>query len=152
MPFRSFDDMNLSLGNLQEEMNRLFGRFWHGGVSAGPFDGQKWAPFIDIYEAPEHYTLLAEVPGVDGAAVDVTYLGNKLTIRGEKAKPVGVGEKDRSIQTERRYGTFCRTIELPGDIDGERLAATCQGGVLTVTIPKSDTSKPKPVRIDVQEG
>ena len=89
MPFRPFQETQLSLGNLQEEINRLFGRIWHAGVSTGPFDGQRWAPLIDLYEHADCYTLYAEVPGVEGEAVELSYVEHTLTIRGEKAKPAG---------------------------------------------------------------
>ena len=152
MAFRPLQDTQLSLGNLQEEINRLFERIWHSGVSAGPFDGQRWAPLIDLYERPDRYTLYAEVPGVDGNAVDVSYLGHTLTIRGEKTRPAGLADEDRPISNERRFGTFCRTVELPGDIEGDKLSAKCQAGVLEITIPKSEASKPHTVKIEVKEG
>ena len=151
MPFRPFEDAQFSLGNLQDEMNKVFGRFWHAGVAAGPFDGQKWAPFIDLYEHADRYVLYAEVPGVEADHVDVTHVGNTLTLRGEKTRPDDLGDTDRPVRGERRFGTFCRTVELPGDIDADRLSAKCQGGVLRITIPKSETSKPRAVKIEVEE-
>ena len=55
MAFRPFEDTQFSLGNLQDEMNKLFERLWHAGVAAGPFDGQKWAPFLDLHEYADRY-------------------------------------------------------------------------------------------------
>lgn len=152
MAFRSIPDFQVSLGNLQDEMNRLFSRVWHGGVSTGPFDGQEWGPAIDLYEHDDRYTLFVEVPGIDGKSIDVSYVGTALTVRGEKVKPAGIAEDNRAIHRERRFGTFCRTIELPGDIVPEQLSAKCQAGVLEVTIPKSEASKPKAVKIEVEDG
>ncbi len=151
MAFRPFEDTQFSLGNLQDEMNKLFERLWHAGVAAGPFDGQKWAPFLDLHEYADRYVLCAEVPGVEADEVDVTHVGNTLTIRGEKVKPDDLADSDRALRNERRFGGFCRSVELPGDIDAERLSAKCQGGVLTITIPKSETSRPRAVKIDVEE-
>jgi len=152
MSFRPFIDANVSLSSLQDEMNRLFERIWHGGVSAGPFDGQQWAPTIDLFEQGDDYLLFAEMPGVDPASIDVSYVGNVLTIRGEKPRPAGVAQSDRPLRQERRYGTFCRTVELPGGADFDRLAAQCHAGVLTITIPKSEASKPRAVKVEVKEG
>jgi len=151
MAFRPLQDRDLSLSNLQEEMNRLFERLWHAGLSTGPFDGQQWAPLIDLYEHPDHYTLYAEIAGVDGGSVDVSYVGSSLTIRGEKTKPSDVVDADRPIRRERRFGTFCRTIELPGGIDAEKLSAKCQAGVLRIIIPKSEASRPKAIKIEVEK-
>jgi len=149
MAFRPFQDSPVSIGNLQEELNRVFERFWHAGVSAGPFDGQKWAPFIDLYDRGEHYALYAEVPGVDAGSVEVTQLGGTLTIRGQKTKPACSCGEERMLRGERRFGTFCRTIELPGDVDPDKLSATCRDGVLEITIPKSASSRPKTVKVKV---
>ena len=152
MPFRPLQDTQLSLSNLQDEMNRLFERIWHAGVSTRPFDGQQWAPVVDLYEYDDRYVLYAEIPGVDGSAVELSYLDHALTIRGEKSKPGAVGEAERPVRGERRYGTFCRTVEVPPDINADKLSAKCQAGVLEVTIPKSEASRPKAVKIDVQES
>lgn len=149
MAFRPFQEVPVSIGGLQEELNRVFERFWHAGVSAGPFDGQKWAPFVDLYDRGEHYALYAEVPGVDASSVEVTQLGGTLTIRGEKTKPASSGDEQRALRAECRFGTFCRTIELPDDVDPDNLSATCRNGVLEITIPKSASSRPKTVRIKV---
>ena len=151
MSFRPLSDMQFPLGNLQDEMNRLLERFWHKGLSAGPFDGQQWAPAVDLFEHGDHYTLFAEVPGVDPTAIDVTHVGATLTIRGEKQKPEEIVEEDHPLRSERRFGTFCRTIELPGDIDVDRLSAKCHGGVLKVSIPKSEACMAKSIKIDIQE-
>ncbi len=151
MSFRPFQDPPFSLGNLQEEMSRLVERVWHAGLSTGPFDGQKWAPLVDMYEHEDHYTLFVEVPGVDPAEVEVTHLGQTLTIRGEKHRPPSVGESDRPVRGERRFGSFCRSVELPGDIEAARLSAKYHGGVLEINIPKSESSKPKTVKIRVED-
>jgi HSP20 family protein len=151
MAFRPFQERQLSLSGLQDEMNRLIERVWHSGVSTGPFDGQEWAPVIDLYEHPDHYTLFAEIPGVDGNSVELSYIEQSLTIRGEKIKPASIGDQDHPVRGERRFGEFCRTIELPRDIDADRLSARCHTGVLEVTIPKSEASRPKSIKIDVAD-
>lgn len=151
MAFRPLINMDLSLGNLQDEMNRLFQRTWHTGLSTGPLDGQQWAPLIDLYEHENHYTLYAELAGVDPGAIEVTHVGHTLTIRGEKTKPSGVSESDQAIRKERGFGTFCRSVELPGDCDVERLKAKSHAGVVEITIPKSESSKPKAVKIEIEE-
>ena len=152
MTFRPFPQGPFSMAGLQEEINKLFERVWHGGVSTGPFDGQEWAPVVDLYEHPDHYTLYAELPGVEGSGVELSYLEHALTIRGEKMKPAALSEQDRPVRAERRFGTFCRTVELPRDIDADKLVAKCSGGVLEISIPKSASSRPKSVRIDVVES
>lgn len=152
MAFRPLQDTQLSLSSLQDEANRLFERFWHAGVSTGPFDGQKWAPVVDLYECAEHYTLYVEIPGVDGDAVELSYLDHELTIRGEKPKPAGADEARSPLRQERRFGTFCRAVELPRGIDADKMSAACRAGVLEITIPKSASSRPKAIKIDASDG
>lgn len=150
--FRPFQDPQLSLGALQEEINHMFDRVWHGGVSTRPFDGQPWAPAIDLFEFDDRYTVFAELPGVPAESVEVSYLTNSLTIRGEKVRPEKAGEGTPSLRSERRFGAFCRTIELPGGIDADRASAKCCGGVLEITIPKSAASRAKTIRVEVEES
>ncbi len=150
--FRPFQDPQLSLGALQEEMNRLFERVWHGGVSTRPFDGQAWAPAIDLYEFDDRYVLYADLAGVEAESVDVTYLGSSLTLRGEKGRPSDVTEQTPSLRGERRFGAFCRNVELPGGIDADRASAKCKDGVLEISIPKSAASRPRTIRVDVEAG
>ncbi len=152
MPFRPLQDAPVSLSNLQEDINNLIGRIWHAGVSTRPFDGQQWAPVVDIHEYEDRYALYAEIPGVDGDTVELSYLDGALTIRGEKTKPAGLDDAEKSLRCERRFGTFCRTVDLPPGVDTERLSAQCQAGVLQVTIPKSETSRSKAIKIKVEEG
>ena len=150
--FRPFQDPQLSLGAIQDEMNRMFERIWHGGVTTRPFDGQPWAPAIDLYEYDDRYTVYAELPGVRAESVEVSYLANSLTLRGEKARPEQVVEGTSSLRSERRFGAFCRTVELPGGIDAERASAKCHGGVLEISVPKSAASRAKTIRVEVEEG
>ena len=149
--FRPFQDPQLSLGALQDEMNRMFDRVWHGGVSTRPFNGQPWAPAIDLYEYEDRYTVYAELPGVQVESVEVSYLVNSLTIRGEKARPEKVAEGTPTLRSERRFGAFCRTVELPGGIDADRSSAKCCGGVLEITVQKSSASRAKTIRVEAEK-
>ena len=152
MPFKPFGkDLHVSLTNLQDEMNHLFERMWHSGVSAGPFDGQEWAPALDVAELPRSYVVTVEVPGVDAAAIDVSFLGQTMTIRGSKPAPNNDESDQRAIHRERRFGTFMRTIDLPTEVQEAHVSAKCKGGVLEVTVPKAEGSMPKAIRVDVVE-
>src|SRR5687767_14778426 len=133
-PFRR--DIPTSLGDLQDEMNRVFDRFWHGGVSTGPFDGHPWAPVFDVQEQADQVVVAAELPGLDAPEVEVTFLDNKLTLKGHKTSPWPEEAARKLFRAERRYGTFARTIELPPGIDPEAISATMRHGVITITLRK----------------
>ena len=147
--FRAMQDPQQVFGNLQDEMNRVFDRVWHGGISTRPLDGQQWAPGLDVYEYPDRFVVHVEVPGVDGNSVDVTCVGSMLTIRGEKRRPAEVTCDTPSLYRERRYGSFSRTVELSGKIVVEQVAARYHNGVLEVTVPKSESERPRSVRVEV---
>ncbi len=148
--FRPFQDPQMSLGALQDEMNRLFERVWHGGVSTRPFDGQAWAPPIDLFEFDDRYVLFAEIPGVAPESVELSCLGNCLTIRGEKRRPPDI-KQETSRQSERRFGAFCRTVDLPCEVEADRAGAKFVNGVLEVTVPKSAASRPRTIRVEVKD-
>lgn len=150
MNFRPFPDTPLSISALQDEFNQLLGRVWHAGVSTGPLDGQDWAPVLDMFEHDDRFVALAEVPGVDANEIDITVLGHSLTVRGSKRRPEVATEKARTVRAERRYGTFCRTVDLPEGVDPDKMTATCTGGVLEITLPKKETYKPRSVKVRVE--
>lgn len=152
MMFRAMQDPQQVLGTLQEEMNRVFDRVWHGGISTRPFDGQQWAPAIDVYEYPDRFVVYVEVPGVDGNSVDVTCVGNCLTVRGEKRRPPEVGSDTPSLYRDRRFGSFSRTVDLSGKIQVDQVAARYQNGVLEIVVPKTESERPRSVRVEVSPG
>ena len=151
MMFRAMQDPQQIFGTLQDEMNRVFDRVWHGGISTPPLDGQPWAPAIDVYDYPDRFVVHVEVPGVDANSVDVSCVESTLTIRGEKRRPGDVTSDTPSLYRERRYGSFCRTVELSGKILVDQVSARYQSGILEVTVPKSENERPRSVRIEVNE-
>jgi HSP20 family protein len=149
LPFSK--ESQLSLGELQEQMNLLFNRLWHGGLSTGPFDGQDWAPALDVREEPERYVVHAEVPGLKVEDIELTYVGTTLTLKGEKICETATESKTGCLCRERRFGGFSRSITLPEKIEADKITATCRNGVLEVVLPKVEEFKPKPIKIEVEE-
>jgi HSP20 family protein len=82
--------------------------------------------------------------------VEVSLENNVLTIDGEKKAEREEGKENRWHLSERRYGRFTRSFVLPRDVEQERIAASFEHGVLTVTIPKSERARPR--RIEVRAG
>ena len=148
MSFRPWQDPRLSLTNLQHEVGQLVERVWREGLPNMPFR-DRWSPTIDLFEYPDRYVLYAEVPGLEADDVELSYLDNVLTVRGEKRAHEGVSDDAEALRTERWFGTFSRTVDLPGGVDDDRISAVCHGGVLEVTIPKSETAKPKPIKVEI---
>jgi len=149
IPFRR--EGQLSLSDLQDQMNVLLSRMWHGGVSTGPFDGQDWAPPLDVYEVADRYVVKAEVPGLRVENIDVTYDGRTLTIAGEKVVEPADEAVRATIRRERRFGGFRRSVELPGGVEAGGISAVCRNGVLEVSLPKEEKCRATTIRIDVGE-
>lgn len=137
------------------EMDRLFDRYfarpWSGlaqwaddaGWSPGEF-----MPSIDVAEKDTEIAVRAEVPGMEAENIDISVSGNTLTIRGEK-KESSEEKRDDYYHSERRFGSFTRSIELPPTADAEAIEAELVNGVLNVSVKKL-ASAPATKRIEVK--
>jgi len=106
------------------------------------------APAVDVVEKDTEYRITAELPGMDEKDVEVKLAGDVLTISGEKKDEHEEKEKHFSF-SERRYGAFKRTFQLPEGVDCEKIAASFEKGVLTVTLPKTAAAKSAEKKIEV---
>ena len=107
-----------------------------------------WTPLVHIFEENGAIRLVAEVPGVKPEDVQITVEGNLLTIKG--AREQVMQEKAEKVHRyERAYGTFERTFTLPATIDPNKIKATYENGLLTLTLPKVEAAKPHLIKVDV---
>jgi HSP20 family protein len=111
-----------------------------------PFDDGEWVPAIDMYEKDNKYIVKTELPGMKEEDVDVSVVGESLTIKGEKKAESEIKEGDY-YRSERSYGSFFRSIALPSDADPDKINANYEDGVLEVSISKAEAVKPKKVRV-----
>jgi HSP20 family protein len=104
---------------------------------------------MDVIETPDAYEVTLVVPGARPEDLNITFENNILTVRGEICD-----ERETTDQTvhlrERRFGSFVRTIMLPGNLRSEAIEARYDNGLLTVRIPKSEGARPQ--RIEVRNG
>jgi len=140
------DDPFLSL---QRQMNRLFDEALTYAPAPRSGNGATLTPSIDVRETDEAIEIQAELPGVDEKDVHVTLEDNVLTIKGEKK-----AEKEESkkgyYMSERSYGSFLRSFELPTGIDAGKVSAIFTKGVLKVTLPKPAAAEAKARKIDIK--
>jgi len=94
-----------------------------------------FVPAVNVSETGRELQITAELPGLDEQDVEVTLNRDSLTIRGEKRNEFEDKGRDY-YRMERSYGSFHRTIPLPGEVDTEKVDARFNKGVLTVTLPK----------------
>ncbi len=92
-------------------------------------------PRLETSEDEKQVKISAEVPGIDESQLDVTVNGDMVTIKGQKEDSIQPQGKSKRA-TERRYGSFERTVKLPYQVDSEKAEATLKNGVLTVVAPK----------------
>jgi len=143
-------DMFRELDTLRREIDAAFRGIGNGRLLAPAFLGSGGRfPQVNLREDENHLYVDALVPGVEPEALEMTVMGNTLTLAGERQ---GFDPSDTAYvwhRNERGAGRFQRTIELPGDIDNGAIAAACRNGVLTVTVNKAESAKPKKIAITV---
>lgn len=107
---------------------------------------ERFAPAVDIFEEDERFIVLADLPGIDAAELELTVDRNLLTIKGER-KTHELAESAVRRHAERRRGSFERHFRLPDSAANEGFQADYSDGVLTVSIPK--IKEAVPYRIEV---
>lgn len=110
---------------------------------------EAWAPDIDVYEKDGALHVDAEVPGMSEKDIEITVAEGRLTISGEKSDKKEIKEKDY-YRSERSYGRFSRSVELPAGADTAKAEASFKDGVLHVTVPLREEAKAK--KIEVKAG
>ncbi|MBB3206136.1 HSP20 family protein [Rhodopirellula rubra] len=130
------------LNRLSREMDRLFSR---GGNAINSVTGVGTFPALNVWGDNDNLYAEAELPGFALDDLEIYVIGNQLTIKGERRPP----EHDGGTwhRQERGYGKFSRMIELPGDIDADRVSAELNNGVLHVTLPKCEAVKPRRIEV-----
>lgn len=132
---------------LQDRFNRLLeAPFGRRGEELTQADG--WYPPVDIHEDAENIYLKAEVPGMKKEDISITLNNNVLTLKGEKKQEKETKEENYH-RVERYYGSFVRSFTLPGGVDSVKVSAAYRDGVLTLTLPKKEESKPKKIEVKV---
>jgi HSP20 family protein len=114
------------------------------GVPAGTTRVPRFMP-MDLYRSGDHYVLHADLPGVDPGSVDVQAENGTLTIKAQRSE-----RTDQDVQwiaSERFTGTYMRQLALGDNIDAEKIAATYENGVLTVTLPVAERAKPRRIEV-----
>lgn len=123
--------------------DRALQQFWAGWADHTP---GAWAPVFDVVENEREILIRAEVPGVDPKDLDVQVAGRLLTVSGEK-RDVTEEKSGTLFRSERRFGRFSRSIELPSAVEVDKVSARSEKGVLTISLPRSEKTKPKRIAL-----
>jgi HSP20 family protein len=151
-PWRPF----MGLTRWERDMDRMMEDFF--GRRVRPWWPERWsrtneldvsAPAVDVFEEKDDIVVKAEIPGMDKDNIEVNLADHTLTIKGEKKKEEEVKEENY-YRSERSYGSFFRTLELPKDVHADKVKATFKNGVLEVRMPKTEEAKAKEIRVKVE--
>lgn len=130
---------------LRREMDRLFNGF------AGDFPMGNWPwggrgqPPVNVWENADAVMVEMEVPGVKSEQVDISVVGNELTIKVERPTPE---QADMTFhRQERPTGSFTRTLRLPVAVAADNVEAQLHNGVLAITLPKAQEARPRKIQV-----
>ncbi len=154
IPFRhkrrsatSADLAQRPLASFRDEVEQLFERIvgdpWGAGSSLVPWGGNLR---LDLSESDKEVTVTAELPGVKPEDVNIEVTGNTLTLSGEKREETDE-RRGEYRYTERQFGQFSRTIQLPVPVDADKVSADVRDGVLTITAPKHPEATPRRIKV-----
>ena len=161
MPQRAVPREWEPLEALRRHMDRMVDEFGRGIGLWRPFGNslfdlrqpfeEAWgkAPAVDVCERDKEYEITAELPGLDANSVEVKLANGILTIKGEKKEEKEEKRKDYYL-SERRFGSFQRSFQVPEGIDEDKIQANFEKGVLTVILPKGTEAQRPEKKIAIQ--
>ena len=134
--------------NLRDEIDTMFELpFWSTlGRQTQLFNG--WSPALDLHQNADNVVAIVELPGMRKEDIEISLHDGTLTVSGERKSESVEGEK--AERTERVTGKFRRSITLPARVETDKVNATYNDGILTVTLPKAEDAKPKQIQINVK--
>lgn len=106
----------------------------------------QWSPAVDIREEAERFVILADVPGVDPASIEVSMDKNVLSLSGKRGE-AELAEGSRLTRAERGQGSFERRFSLPENVDADAITAVGRHGVLELSIPKKAAAAPRRIEV-----
>jgi HSP20 family protein len=144
---RSPRDLWDAFDGLRSEMDRALDPF-RAPDASGLLD-RTTAPAVDVVETDEDFVVVADLPGVKKDDIELSVTGTLLAIKGDK-KAETQSDKRKIFRKETWVGSFTRTIDLPSDIDPDKVQAELKDGVLTVRVAKREEAKTKTIAVSVR--
>jgi HSP20 family protein len=133
------------LHQLRREMDRLLGGFLsNAGDISWPFSG-RGRPAANVWDTKDALRVEMELPGVKSDQVEVSVIGDELSIKVDRPEIEREGVSYH--RRERPVGSFSRVLRLPAEVDADRVQAELRHGVLTVTLPKAESARPRTIQV-----
>jgi len=141
-PWRPFREL--------EEWERRFDDLLGRPLWRLPVEEKSWMPAVDVFEKEDRFVVKAELPGMKEEDIDISVVGDTLSIKGERKTETEVKEEDY-YRCERSYGSFYRSIPIPSNVDANKIEASFDDGVLELVLPKSAKIKPKKIAVSAKK-
>jgi HSP20 family protein len=136
-----------SIFGLHRQMNRLFDDFFRDFDSPLTRSVSSGWPALEVHDDEKQMKVVAELPGMEEKDIDLSLREGVLTIKGEKSQ-----KADGAVYSERWHGQFVRQIDVGQDIDPEKVRASFDKGVLTVTLEKRPSAKTETRKIAINRN
>lgn len=128
---------------MSDAMDRLFENFYGRGWRDNDLFE---APSVDMYQTENEIVVKASLPGMKADDIQISVVGDVLTLRGETKAEEEIKEVSYHIR-ERRSGSFARSMPLPSAVQADKARAEFENGVLTLTLPKAEELRPKTITV-----
>lgn len=108
-----------------------------------------WYPALDLVEEKDRIIVRLELPGIDPKNVEINLQGNLLTVAGER-KDDSERAEGKVLKREQTYGAFQRTLQLPFRVQSEKVTATYEKGIMTISLPKVEEQVGRQIQVEVK--
>ena len=135
---------NRTVRDLQREVDSIFDQFF--GPDSDDDTSAVWAPRTDLSETDDAFRIRLDVPGMTKEDITINLQNNTLTVSGERSSE-RQEEGEEYVRVERAFGNFHRTFTLPDAVDPDSVEAAYDDGVLTINVPKTETSTRRQIEI-----
>lgn len=133
-PWEALDQMSQRMSGLMRH-SLMFGSPLFQNMPQGA--GFDFTPAVDLEETKDAYIVKSDLPGLEKDKIDLTVRENVLTIEGVRETASKTEDQKKGYYAqERSYGSFARSLSLPGPVDESKISAVYKNGVLTITLPK----------------
>jgi HSP20 family protein len=127
---------------MQRDMDRLLGGFY-GSPRSRVAPG---FPAMNVWTNQEGAVITAELPGVNPEEIDISVVGETLTLTGSR-QPEELQEGEKYHRRERGYGRFTRTFQLPFPVEADNVEALFDKGILHISLPRAEADKPRKISV-----
>ena len=128
------------LDRIRRQMDRLFEGLPYQRQTPGVF------PLVNLTESADNFYIRAELPGIVSGDLEIQATTNSVSIGGERRIPAE-NKEAKYHRREREAGKFSRMVNLPNEIDPDKVEASLVNGILTVVVPKAQAAKPRQISV-----